>query len=378
MENEIQKIGLFVPEATSLTKLDFNRFDNYVGKTVSYAMRGRFSIRNIVKNMLENAPTGKNGVILPAYLCESVYYGLRELNIELFYADIDERDLNISVESINSIVQRENEKILCVIVPSLYGNPANLIEIEEYCRKNEILMIDDAAQAWGSVLDEKMVGTFGNAGLWACSPGKPCGGAYGSLYWINYEKRIIQKPAHMLVHRLINNCYLETRCRVYTNNGLCRKIGSIEGKLGKFIGKIVAVDLDDCSEYDEKLLGGYFWDSLQFVEKRRHILQKFMEKYNTIQLFRVVTNIRGTSHPCKIVLVFCDRDECRKARDYFTEKKVMVGYGYSPIQGTTEGIDTTMKLYPRILELPIELNDEHMDYIVRTLDEFLATEGKNA
>lgn len=64
------------------------------------------------------------------------------------YCDIDIEDLNISYES---LIEKYNySKASCVIVPSLYGNPANLSKIEKFCNEHNIYMIDYSAQSFGA------------------------------------------------------------------------------------------------------------------------------------------------------------------------------------------------------------------------------------
>ena len=52
-----------------------------------------------------------------------------------------------------------------VVVVHLYGNPAKLDRIVKLCRKHDVPLIEDAAEALGSVYFGQKCGTFGNFGI---------------------------------------------------------------------------------------------------------------------------------------------------------------------------------------------------------------------
>ena len=52
-----------------------------------------------------------------------------------------------------------------VVVVHLYGNPARMDEIVSLCRKHEVTLIEDAAEALGSVSRGRKCGTFGKFGV---------------------------------------------------------------------------------------------------------------------------------------------------------------------------------------------------------------------
>jgi dTDP-4-amino-4,6-dideoxygalactose transaminase len=59
--------------------------------------------------------------------------------------NMDIEDLNPSFKSLVALITKD---IDAVLVASMYGNPADLISFEKYCFKNNIILIDDAAQGF--------------------------------------------------------------------------------------------------------------------------------------------------------------------------------------------------------------------------------------
>ena len=56
-------------------------------------------------------------------------------------------------------------KVKAVIAVNLYGTPAKLDEIAEICRRENVPLIEDAAESLGSKLNGRQTGSFGNIGI---------------------------------------------------------------------------------------------------------------------------------------------------------------------------------------------------------------------
>jgi perosamine synthetase len=55
-------------------------------------------------------------------------------------------------------------KTKALLLPHLYGNCADVEKIKDFCKLNRIYLIEDAAEAFGSNINGKKLGTFGEAG----------------------------------------------------------------------------------------------------------------------------------------------------------------------------------------------------------------------
>ena len=58
-------------------------------------------------------------------------------------------------------------EISCLLVASMYGNPADMVQLEGLCKEHGIKLIDDAAQSFGAKIQDRFIGTFGDAGFMA-------------------------------------------------------------------------------------------------------------------------------------------------------------------------------------------------------------------
>lgn len=363
------RIHLFVPEKTKKTDLDINRMNEYMGKDMTYVSKGRYAISKIVEKFVEQDEHARRGVFVPIYFCGSVYECLKELKINIYFYDIDLRDLNPSVESISHQIENHKNEVCCAIVPSLYGNPADLQEIEKVCSENNIKMIDDAAQSWGAKLEGRPVGTYGNAGVLACSPGKPTGGHMGSLFWCD-ESFLIHRTRHGLYHYLCYCVYCINRRDVYYNKKIIKAFGRILDWCLGFYLRTHSIENDRLELFEEPLMGGYFWDSLDFVDKRSSIHNSIKNHLKNQNQFQVISNIRGTGHPCKLVVRFYNADQCEEMKKYLDTCKISWWGGYQLLDRNTNQCPNAKIANNCILEIPIELNEEHMRYITDKIVQF--------
>ncbi|MDB3994419.1 DegT/DnrJ/EryC1/StrS family aminotransferase [Gammaproteobacteria bacterium] len=94
-------------------------------------------------------PVADIGVVLPI-----IYENLIPV-----FGDLDPSTYNISLESIKSTV---TEKTKAVIAVHLGGNPADIVNIKEFCKERNIFLLEDFSQAHGAILDGKKIGSFGD------------------------------------------------------------------------------------------------------------------------------------------------------------------------------------------------------------------------
>jgi dTDP-4-amino-4,6-dideoxygalactose transaminase len=116
-------------------------------------------------------------VILPAFCCTTVVPPVLATGAVPVLADVGPQ-LNLTPESVeNALTSRTR----AVIVPHLFGNPADIEGIESLARSKGIRVIDDAAQAFGATLNGRLLGTFGDLGIVSFGSGKVCFGLGGGV-----------------------------------------------------------------------------------------------------------------------------------------------------------------------------------------------------
>lgn len=103
------------------------------------------------------------------------------------FVDIDE-DYNISPDAIKKAINKNTKGI---VVVHLYGNPCRMDEIVKIAKENNLFVLEDVAQAFGSTYKGKKVGTIGEVGAFSFFPSKNLG-AFGDGGLICSEREDIK------------------------------------------------------------------------------------------------------------------------------------------------------------------------------------------
>jgi len=117
---------------------------------------------------------GKKIVVPAMTAAPTVEAVVRTGNIPVF-CDVD-RTYSIDVYELERIVREQS--VSAIIPVHLFGSPANMVAIEKMAHANNIIIIEDCAQAHGTMTDGIHVGTTGVAGCFSFYPGKNLG-AFG-------------------------------------------------------------------------------------------------------------------------------------------------------------------------------------------------------
>lgn len=80
------------------------------------------------------------------------------------FADIDPDTFQIDPDKIEAKITSRTKALLPV---HIYGLPANMERIMAIAKKHNLLVVEDACQAWLAEINHKKVGTFGNAGCFS-------------------------------------------------------------------------------------------------------------------------------------------------------------------------------------------------------------------
>jgi len=124
-------------------------------------------------------------VIVSPYTMSASATSILSYNGIPVFADIDEQTYNMSFDAIKSKITKRTKAIM---LPSIHGNPADLERISKLARDNNIVLIEDAAQAPLAMLNGKYVGTFGDIGVFSLNRHKHIHCGEGGMAVTNNEK----------------------------------------------------------------------------------------------------------------------------------------------------------------------------------------------
>ncbi|GHT69687.1 hypothetical protein FACS1894110_19640 [Spirochaetia bacterium] len=308
------------------------------------------------------------GILLPSYACESILNIVKKCNLNYYFYDIDEEDLNADLSSIIALHRKTKAKYL--LVASMYGNPANLMEIEQYCRKVGLILIDDAAQSFGATLEDRYVGTFGDAGFLSFSPGKPTAGHMGAFYWTNASSYSFKTTHHPVIHRLIYWNFYFNRLKIYKYKKY--HIFSILNLPVRFIYKCINISNDSCCKFEYPVLGGIINDLLNGkFSFRREYSEKFASKFIINPCFDIIKSSRGIPYVHKLVIKAKTVLIADQLIKYLGKKHIYCSNGYALLTHDMSMLPHASNINNRIVELPIEDDTDKMDYLFKKVEQFI-------
>jgi perosamine synthetase len=131
-------------------------------------------------------------VIIPTFCCTAVVPPILAVGAVPVLADVG-AELNITAETVDAALTKKTK---AVIVPHLFGNPADIGAIVDLVRGRNIRVIDDVAQALGATIEGRPVGGFGDVGILSFGSEKICSGLGGGVFLSRnvYNLNVGMKP----------------------------------------------------------------------------------------------------------------------------------------------------------------------------------------
>ena len=145
-------------------------------------------------------------VIVPSFSFFATSEAVLKIGAIPIYCDINRKNLNIDVKRLHNKVDKKTKSIIPV---HLFGNPANLEEIIAFAKKYDLSIIEDVAQAFGSKLDNKYLGTFGDVGCFSFYPTKNLGGFGDGGCVVTNNQDIAEKIDYLRNHGQTKKYYHE-------------------------------------------------------------------------------------------------------------------------------------------------------------------------
>jgi perosamine synthetase len=124
-------------------------------------------------------------IILPSFTFVASANAIVSTGAKPIFADISKEDFTISIESIKQKITKRTKAIMPV---HLYGHIANILQIKEIAKKNDLYVVEDAAQSLGSTFKGKHSGTFFDVGCYSLYPGKVMTSGEGGVIVTNNKK----------------------------------------------------------------------------------------------------------------------------------------------------------------------------------------------
>lgn len=131
-------------------------------------------------------------VIVPNLTHASSIYPILMSGAKIKVCEFQPNSYNYDIESIKKLITPKTKFLL---VCYLYGMPLNIEEIKKVCDENGIILVEDVAQAFGTIIDNQYAGTFGKVGCYSFNDTKMLRIGEGGAI-VTDDKKIYEQIEH--------------------------------------------------------------------------------------------------------------------------------------------------------------------------------------
>ncbi|MGX7394459.1 DegT/DnrJ/EryC1/StrS family aminotransferase [Carnobacterium mobile] len=262
------------------------------------------------------------------------------------FIDVDD-SMNLDPNCINKAITNRTKAIIPV---HLAGLAANIEEIIKFAQNNNLLVIEDCAQAIGVKVNNKMVGNFGDFGCFSLHPLKNLSVFGDGGFITTNDTRLFEKVKLLRNHGLINR---DTSIMIGGNSRL-DEMQAVLGRLNlEFLNSNNRKRVEYATFYKENLK--------EYPITFPHVFENTSPVFNTFMIF------------------YEDRN---KLREYLKQYGIETKIHYPKLiteqklyLNERKEIKKTIDLNKKILSLPIHPKHEfkEIEYIVYIIKKFFDT-----
>jgi dTDP-4-amino-4,6-dideoxygalactose transaminase len=162
---EILRSGYWA-DGPNVHKLE-KEFANYCGTKFCRAVSNGTTALMTIMGALGLGPGDE--VIIPSFSFIATANCIKSVGATPIFAEIDPKTFTLDPDSAESKITERTKAIMPV---HLYGLCADMKRFSELCEQKSLFLLEDAAQAHGSAIDNKKAGSFGAVGAFSLYPTK--------------------------------------------------------------------------------------------------------------------------------------------------------------------------------------------------------------
>ncbi|MCP4023898.1 MAG: DegT/DnrJ/EryC1/StrS aminotransferase family protein, partial [Desulfobacteraceae bacterium] len=164
-------------------------FAKYIGRKYAVAVTsGSVALELALKICLNP----KDKVLASPFNCSSVLFSIANNDLSPVWTDIDDTSFNISPDNI----PHDLSSIKGLLITHLYGYPCDMDAFVKITEKNNLVMIEDFAQAPGASYKKKKLGTYGQISICSFGATKSITTAEGGMI-LTDDEHLHQKIRHL-------------------------------------------------------------------------------------------------------------------------------------------------------------------------------------
>ena len=332
-----------------------NAIKNYVGS--DYCLTVNSGTSALHASLLAHGISNNDEVIIPSFSFISTANSTLFVDAKPVFADIEETTFGLDANSIKKKISHSTKAIM----PMDFGGlSCNIFEIKEIAEKNNLILIEDAAECLGSTINGKKVGSVSDSAIFSFCGNKVLTTGEGGAIVTN-SKEIYEKIKSIRSHgRMDKKSYFDDPSKPnYLELGFNWRMSSITAGLG----------LTQLSKLDK------------IISKRcknAKYISSHLTKHENIQ---IPSEPSGYTHIYQMYSILLSTKKLRDdLQQHLLDDKIFSKVYFDPIHLTDfykekigeVSLPVTENVSERILTLPMypNMNKEEKEYLINSIDAF--------
>ncbi|MHA7646454.1 DegT/DnrJ/EryC1/StrS family aminotransferase [Nitrosopumilus sp. S4] len=334
-----------------------NMIANYLG--CDYCLSLNSGTSALHATLLSYGIKTNDEIIVPSFSFIATANAVGFVNARPIFADIEEDTFGLEPTSITSKISNKTK----AVIPMDYGGlPCKIFDIKHVTDTNNLILIEDSAEALGSKINGKKVGTTADSSIFSFCGNKVLTTGEGGAVVTN-DKEIYEKIKLIRSHGRVDvGSYFEnSKESQYISLGYNWRMSSITASLG----------ISQLSKLDK------------IISKRQENAKYISERLSKIKQISVPTPPRGYDHIYQMYTIRLDNKKTRdELKDHLEKKRIFSKVYFNPIHLTTyykqlnenktNPLPVTERVSDEVLTLPLypNMTNEEKTYLIDSIFEF--------
>ena len=228
-------------------------------------------------------------IICPVFTCTATNIPLLYIGAKIKFADIDPNTFNISIDHVKKLITKKTKAIVFV---NYGGLPCNLKELTHLAKKNNIKLIQDAAQSLGATYNKKPITEYADFTIFSFQAIKQISSGDGGLLCI--KDKSLKKKAY--------------RMRWFGIDRLKKQGGTWENDIKEIGYKYQMTDLGAC------ILLESLKEFKKICSHRKKIFDIYVKKLKNNKFIKIVNENGNFTHSTWLFTILTDK------KDYLQKK----------------------------------------------------------
>ena len=353
---KVLKSGLFWATGEYVRKFE-KLISDYIGS--KYAVTFNSGTSALFSTLLAYKIRQGDKIIIPSFTFIATANVVVNVGAKPVFADIEEETLGLDPDD---VLEKIDKKVKAIIAVHYAGCPCKVDELAEIASDYGLILIEDAAEAFGATLNGRKAGSFGNAGAFSFCQNKVITTGEGGAVVTNDKtiyKRLKLIRSHGRAEKHSSDYFLSISSPTYIMPGYNFRLSNILAALG--VSQIKKVE--------------------KIIEMRRRNAHKLSKLLSKVEYVKPPVEPSSSRHVYQLYTIRVPSKFRNKLISYLASKGIMSKVYFSPVHEVPFyrrllpqeiHLPVTERVSQEVLTLPMfpSMSDEEISYIADAVCNF--------